>query len=247
MVTSADSGDAFADLIEQVKKSGGSELANCQPFIERLCGHLGLQQPDFASEQNHHNDYVYERRVEFKHPNGTRSQGRIDLYKRGHFILEAKQSAKRAKPQVADQPALFPEDMMQTKGGQAKRDTPTWDKVMVAAKKQAEDYARALPVEHGYPPFIMVLDVGNVLELFADFSGQGKNYAHFPDRQSFRLSMDDLLRPEIQQRLCTIWTDPLSLDPARKSAEVTRDVAERLAKIARRLEGRYKAQDVASS
>ena len=65
---------------------------------------------------------------------------------------------------------------------------------MIAARRQAEDYARALPVEHGYPPFLLIVDVGNVIEVYADFSGLGKNYAHFPDRQTYRLSMDDLLR-----------------------------------------------------
>lgn len=237
--------DDFRTFIEKAKASGGAEMANCQPFIERLCRFLSLPEPDLATEQNHRNDYVYERRIEFKHPDGSRSPGRIDLYKRGHFILEAKQSAKRAKTEVVDQHGLFPEDMLQTKAGQAKRGTRNWDKVMIAAKKQAEDYARALPVDHGYPPFILVLDIGNVLEVYADFSGQGKNYAHFPDRQSYRITMDDLLGSTIQERLRAIWTDPLSLDPIRKSAEVTRDIAERLAKIARRLEGRYKAQDVA--
>ena len=102
---------------------------------------------------------------------------------------------------------------------------------MTEARNQAERYARALPVEHGYPPFILVLDIGNVLEVFADFSGQGKNYAHFPDRQSYRITMDDLLDPNIQDRLRAIWQDPLSLDPARKSAEVTNDISERLARI----------------
>lgn len=235
----------FNAFIEKAKASGGAEMSNCHPFIERLCRFLALPEPDLASEQNHQNDYVYERRIEFKHPDGTTSPGRIDLYKRGHFILEAKQSAKRAKSAVDDEPGLFPEDMIQTKAGQAKRGTRTWDKVMVAAKKQAEDYARALPVDHGYPPFVLVLDIGNVLEVFADFSGQGKNYAHFPDRQSYRLTMDDLLEHDIQERLRAIWTDPNSLDPNRKSAEVTRDIAERLAKIARRMESRYKPQDVA--
>lgn len=237
--------DDFRAFIEKAKASGGAEMANCQPFIERLCRFLSLPEPDLATERNHLNDYVYERRIAFKHQDGSTSPGRIDLYKRGHFILEAKQSAKRAKPTESDEPGLFPEDMIQTKGGQAKRGTRTWDKVMVAAKKQAEDYARALPVDHGYPPFILVLDIGNVLEVYADFSGQGKNYAHFPDRQSYRLSMDDLLEHDIQERLRAIWKEPQSLDPTRKSAEVTRDIAERLAKIARRLESRYKPQDVA--
>ena len=116
---------------------------------------------------------------------------------------------------------------------------------MLAARKQAEDYARALPVEHGYPPFLLVVDVGNVIEVYADFSGQGKNYAHFPDRQSYRIAMDDLRDEKVQARLRAIWTDPQSLDPTRVSAEVTRDIAERLAKIAKRLEGKHDAKDVA--
>src|SRR5690606_31421920 len=126
----------------------------------------------------------------------------------------------------------------------AKRGTRGWDQVMLAARKQAEDYTRALPVEHGYPPFLLVVDVGHVIEIYADFSGQGKNYAHFPDRQSYRIAMDDLRDEEIQERLRTIWTDPLSLDPTRISAEVTRDIADRLARIAKRLEVKHDAKDV---
>jgi len=155
-------------------------MANCQPFIERLCQHLSFPEPDFAGEQNQFNDYVYERRIDFKHSDGRTTSGRIDLYKRGCFILEAKQSSKRQK--ASEQLTLITEDALQPKTGHAKRGTRSWDKAMVEAKKQAENYARALPVEHGYPPFLMVLDIGNVLEIFADFSGQGKNYAHFPDR-----------------------------------------------------------------
>ena len=155
---------------------------------------MGLPRPDLAKEENQLNDYVFERRIEFKHADGSSSTGRIDLYKRNCVILEAKQSAKRQtnKPSK-EQLTLLPEDAGQQKLGQAKRGPRTWDKVMKEARKQAENYARALPVEHGYPPFLLILDVGHVLEVFADFSGQGKNYAQFPDRQSFRISMDDLL------------------------------------------------------
>jgi hypothetical protein len=115
---------------------------------------------------------------------------------------------------------------------------------MLSARRQAEDYAKALPVDHGYPPFLLIVDVGHVIEVHADFSGQGKNYAHFPDRQNFRLSMDDLLNEKVQERLSAIWTDPQSLDPTRISAIVTKDVAERLAKIATALEKKYDAKDV---
>lgn len=233
-------------LIAEAKASGGSELANYQLFILGLCEALGLDRPAMAQEQNDRNDYVFERRVDFKHPDGSRSAGRIDCYRRGCFILEAKQSSKRQALKVDPaQLALIPEDAAQRKQGQAKRGTRGWDQVMLAARRQAEDYARALPVEHGYPPFLLVVDVGHVIEVYADFSGQGKNYAHFPDRQSYRIGMDDLHDAKVQARLRAIWTDPLSLDPTRISAEVTRDIAERLAKIAKRLEGKHDAKDVA--
>src|SRR5712671_4452478 len=103
---------------------------------------------------------------------------------------------------------------------------------MRSARKQAENYARALDE---WPPFLLVVDVGHVIELYADFSGQGKNYAHFPDRQTYRIGMDDLRDEKVQALLRAIWTDPRSLNPTRISAEVTRDIAERLAKIAKRL------------
>ncbi len=234
------------DLIARVKASGGSEIANTQVFIERLCKALGLAPPEFSTSQNHFNDYVFERRVDFNHPDGSTTTGRIDLYKRGCFVLESKQSSIAHRPRPAgDQIALLPEDAGQVKLGTARRGTRGWDRAMLEARGQAESYARALPVEHGYPPFLIVLDVGNVIELYADFSGQGKNYAHFPDRQSYRITMDDLHEPAVQARLKAIWTDPASLDPARRSAEVTRDIAERLARIARNLEGRHDPRDVA--
>ena len=235
--------EALDTLIEEVSASGGAETANTQIFIERLTKALDLPTPDFAGEQNEHNDYTFERRVDFKFPDGSTSIGRIDCYKRDCFVLEAKQSSKRQKD--SRQLDMYGEDAKQKKLGTAKRGTGGWDKSMRAARKQAENYARALPVSHGYPPFLLVLDVGNVLEVYADFSGQGKNYAQFPDRNSYRLSMDDLRDPEIQARLRKIWLDPQSLNPALISAVVTRDIAERLAKIAKRLEGDYDSETVA--
>ncbi|APZ97807.1 hypothetical protein BWQ93_04365 [Sphingopyxis sp. QXT-31] len=231
-------------LVAEVKPSGGSEMSNYQLFVERLTGALGLPQPEFAREETRFNDYVFERNVTFRHPNGTSSTGRIDCYKRGCFILEAKQSAKRQQVVETEQLALAGIETAQ-KLGQAKRGTKSWDKVMIAARRQAEDYARALPVDHGYPPFLLIVDVGHVIEVYADFSGLGKNYDHFPDRHSYRLSMDDLLDGEVQARLAAIWTDPQSLNPTRKSAEVTRDIAERLARIAKRLEKRYAPVEIA--
>ena len=245
-----DDGIAAADIgafIARWEKSGGAELANFQTFANELCDLLGLPRPDPSQELNELNDYVFERRVDFKHDDGSATPGRIDLYKRGCFVMEAKQSAKRVKARKADprQPGLLPEDAAQVKAGTATRGTRGWDSAMRAAKKQAEDYARALPKEHGWPPFVLVVDVGHVIEVYADFSGQGKNYAQFPDRAGYSIPLDGLRDPEIRDRLRAIWTEPQSLDPARRSAEVTRDIAERLAKIARSLEGKHDAKEVA--
>ncbi len=205
---------------------------------------LTSPQPAFAREETRFNDYVFERNVTFRHPNGTSSTGRIDCYKKACFVLEAKQSAKRLQSMETEQLALAGLETAQ-KLGHAKRGTKSWDKVMIAARRQAEDYARALPVDHGYPPFLLIVDVGNVIEVYADFSGLGKNYDHFPDRHNYRLSMDDLLDGDVQKRLAAIWTDPQSLNPTRKSAEVTRDIAARLAIIAKRLEKKYAPVEIA--
>jgi hypothetical protein len=88
--------------------------------------------------------------------------------------------------------------------------------------------------------------IGHFIEIYADFSGQGKNYAHFPNRQSYRISMDGILEADTQKLFSKIWTDPQSLSPAKESARITKDVAERLAIIAKYLEGKkHNAKDVA--
>ncbi len=239
--------DAIEAFIDRWAKSGGSELANFQTFAGELCDLLGAERPEPSQAENELNDYVFERRVDFKFDDGSTSLGRIDLYKRDCFVMEAKQSGKRASARRADsrQQELLPEDATQVKSRPATRGTYGWDRVMRAAKRQAEDYARALPKEHGWPPFVLVVDVGHVIEVYADFSGQGKNYAQFPDRAGYSIPLEGLRDPEIRARLRAIWTEPRSLDPAAHSAEVTRDIAARLARIARNLEGKYDPRVVA--
>jgi hypothetical protein len=107
---------------------------------------------------------------------------------------------------------------------------------MLQAKGQAERYARALPLDHGLPPFLLVMDVGYCIEVYADFTGTGRAYAQFPDRARYRIMLDDLRDEEVRERLRRIWTEPRSLDPAARAARVTRDIADLLATVARRIE-----------
>lgn len=213
--------------------SGGGERSNFQAFILELCDLMALPRPQPMGSDDRLNDFVFERQVTTHHADGSSTPGFIDLYKRGCFVMEGKQSSKRLPP--ADTPSRV---RRAPRRGMAWRDTSGWDSGMLNARRQAEGYAKSLPGDHGWPPFLAVVDVGHVIELYADFSGQGKNYAQFPDRQNFRLTLDQLRQADVRRRLCLMWTAPHDLDPARRSAEVTAEVAASLARIARRLEGR---------
>ena len=234
-------------FIAQWRDTGGSELANTQSFINGLCHLLGLGAPDGSKVNDSHNDYVFERRVFQDNGDGTQSFGRIDCYKRDAFILEAKQGSeadRAAADKGEDDLDIFGQTASaRVKRGTARRGTPGWAKAMVQAKGQAERYAKALPVDHGWPPFLLVADIGYCIEVYADFTGTGKAYAQFPDRARYRIMLEDLRDPDVRDRLRAIWTDPKSLDPTARAARVTRDIADLLATVARRLEKRsYNAE-----
>ena len=199
------------EFIARWQHASGSELANAQSFVRELAELLGEPPPNPAREDTRDNDYVFERRVIFHHGDGSSSEGRIDCYKRGHFVLEAKKWKQNT----------------QTKG---------FDDAMLRARAQAEGYARALPAEEGRPPFLITVDVGHVIELYAEFSKSGATYTPFPDPRSHRIKLVDLADPAILARLQAIWRDPLSLDPSRAAARATRQIAEKLAGIAKSLE-----------
>ena len=57
--------------------------------------------------------------------------------------------------------------------------------------------------------------------------------------------MEGLRDQVIRDRLRAIWWDPHALDPTKRSAEVTRDIAERLARIGHSLEGKHDPKEVA--
>jgi hypothetical protein len=225
-------------------REGGQERANYGLFLNELIALLGLPLPDPADATHEHNDYVFERAVR-KHRDEGDSHGRIDLYKKNSFVLEAKQSRLKGLKRIPGQDDFFTADVPDSSRGRRGADR-AWDVLMLNAKRQAEEYARALPASHGWPPFILVCDVGHCIEVYADFSGQGKNYTQFPDRQSFRIYLEDLRSKDVRKRLRKIWLDPASLDPAQASAKVTRDIAKRLAQVSLALEKKsYPAQDVA--
>lgn len=184
-----------------------SELATSQSFIIDLCELLDVPRPHPTPEQ----DYMFERPVTFSYADGSTSAGRVDCYRRGHFIAES----KKLKAAV---------------------DSERFSRTLREAHAQAQNYARALPADEGRPPFLLILDVGTVIEVYAEFSRSGATYTAFPDARSHRIALADLVKPEVRERLRLIWTDPDRLDPARISAQVTATVSAQLARLATSLE-----------
>jgi hypothetical protein len=209
-----------ATFIEKWGQTGVSERANFQPFCGGLCDLLGLPRPDGQKPNESENAYVFEKNVPLHQPGGGTTTGRIDLYKRDHFVMEGKQGA--------DEGAV--------RKGHGTRGSVGWDKALVRAKKQAENYIHALPASEGRPPFLIVVDVGHSIELYSEFSCTGGIYVPYPDPRSHRIYLRDLEKESVRETLRTIWTDPLSLDPARRSARVTREIADKLARLAKSLE-----------
>jgi hypothetical protein len=204
-------------------------------FLSELCDVLEVSRPDQASHDAALNAYAFERAVTFREADGSIARGRIDLYKRGAFVLEAKQS-RRPGTEKATQSGLFDTGPEETAPLGRRTASRAWNILMLNARQQAEQYAKALPASEGWPPFLIVCDVGHCFEIYADFTGQGKNYAQFPDRQGFRIYLEELRQQEFRERLRLIWLDPQKLDPTKIAAKVTREVAARLAKVSKHLE-----------
>ena len=180
---SADTSPATAPAIAFIARWQGvtaSELSTAQSFVRELCDLLDVPTPHPSPDQS----YMFEQPITFSHGDGSTSAGRIDCYRHGHFVLEAKKL-------------------------KAASHTRGFDDALLRARAQAEGYARALPATEGRPPFLLVVDVGTVIELYSEFTRSGATYVPFPDPRSHRIALAELAKPEVRARLRLIWTDPL--------------------------------------
>jgi hypothetical protein len=205
--------------------SAAAERANKDAFLLELCDVLDVPRPGATTADTEQDTYVFEKDAILPHEGGKTTVGKIDLYKEGAFILEAKQGS----------------DATSKKLGSAKRGTPGWAVTMNNAYGQAVGYARTFdkPV-----PFLIACDIGYSFDLYAAFDGSTR-YNAFPDAARSRIYLKDLA--DHADTLRRVFTDPFGLDPARQSAKVTREVAEHLAELAKALEAaKHGAEDVAT-
>ena len=206
-------------FLERWRPAQAAELANAQPFLLDLCDVLGVPRPDPTTADPGRDGYVFERPVTF-HDTGREAPGRIDLYRRGAFVLETKQGAGEGAKRA----------------GHGKRETAAWERALTDAKMQAQRYAQNLEPGEPVPPFLVVVDAGYCLDLYSDFSGAGRLYTPFPDARRFRVPLDALARDDVRETLRLVWTDPHALDPTKRQARVTRALASQLAAFAASLE-----------
>lgn len=232
-------------FIARWRASEGAERAAYAQFLTEFCRLIGVETPLPPTSDAEAVTYRFEYPVKFRDAGGVATTGRIDLYKKSCFVLEAKQSRLRGQMKEIP-PAQGSLALIEPSGPRGRRGADRgWDVLMLNARRQAEDYAKALPAAHGWPPFLIICDVGHCFELYADFTGQGKNYVQFPDRQRYRVYLDDLREPAVRERMAAIWQQPLALDPTRHAVRVTRRIAERLAAVSRALEREHDPEEVA--
>jgi len=104
-------------FIARWQASEASERANCQSFLIELCTLLDVPQPDPAKADDAENAYVFERNVKFSDADGSHTLGRIALYRRGSFVLEAKQGSDADTPDDEEAELLQAEATKKTKVG----------------------------------------------------------------------------------------------------------------------------------
>ena len=238
----------YSDFEDRWKPAGGAERANYSLFLQDLCDLIGVARPDPTTDNPAQDAYALERAVEFN-DHGKRSIGRIDLYKRGCFVLETKQGTETPDQQKAAERAELGLPPEKRRKGHAVRGTAKWVQMMQTARQQALGYVRALPADEAgsgttRPLFVLVADVGYCIDLYSNFAGVSDQFVPFPDQTRYRLPLSKLAEEETRAMLRLIFTDPRELDQSRRAARVTRELAEYLAKLSAQLERTGHAPDL---
>jgi hypothetical protein len=198
----------------------GLEQQLSQMFLLELCEALGTAKPGDGTLPHEH--YQFEKQVFV--PSSTK-RGRIDLYKRDHFVLEAK--CGRASARESGKAPV--------RGTRA-----YWSYIEEAYNDQARVYASLLP--EGRPPALIVVDIG---WHFWIWLRQESGYAPFHSPKRIDIPLQQLADEESAALLRAAFEAPWQLDTSRFQARVTVEVASTLAPLAESLQKRNDPQRVA--
>lgn len=229
---------ALQAFIAWSKASSGAELANAQKIFDRLC--QALHVPDTGLKKaGDQNPYVFEEDVK-----EGKKHRRIDVYRRGCFVFEAKQGIDPKEPGRPDAIAAIAAAKAkvghtQKVKGAGVRGSTDWADEMQKGRHQAGNYAVQVTRRGDpKPPFLFVADAGYKLWIWSSFTQDARDdYGDFELGTAF--SWDDLARPEVFKLLRQIWLTPEELDEEAHGARVSADIAILVGKLAMRLEKRF--------
>lgn len=229
-------------FLDETRASGGAEIANTQKMFVHLCRVLGVDEPQYK-KANGDNPYCFEEDVK-----DAQANRRIDVYRRGHFVFEAKQGVN---PQaqgdaIAKAAAKAKTGHSKRAKGAGVRGSAQWRDAMQAGRTQAGNYAVNVTLRGDpKPPFLIVADMGYRFWLWSSFQPEAHaEYGPFEFADSSAFAWDDLLKPEVFGLLYTIWTDPQALNEEVIGQRVTAAIAEKVCALAIRLGKRAKAREV---
>lgn len=224
-------------FVEQTRGAQGAELANAQTVVRLLCEALGVEAPALK-RAGADNPYCFEADV----LDGTAAR-RMDVYKRGHFIFEAKQGVDPADP--ATRAAFAPSTRGHTRHtkGVGVRGTKAWRDAMSSGRVQVGRYAAAVTRRGDpKPPFLVLADLGHRLWVWSSFSPDATDdYGDFEELAAF--AWEELVDPRVFRFLRTVFTDPRSLDEDAAGQRITAEIADLVSALAVELE-RREAADV---
>ncbi len=208
------------EFAQRWKAITGNEQQLAQGFLEQLCEALGTAKPYDGTLPAE--DYCFEKKVVVP---GTGEHGRIDLYKKGHFVLEAKCGRSSNKDP----------------GSAPVRGTPAYASYIQGAYEgQARFYAGLL--SEGRPPLLIVADVGHALWIWPK---KGEWYGEFFSPLRIVIPLDRIADEDNARVLLACFEAPHTLDRTHVQEAVTFEAAERLAELAARLGRRHDPHEVA--
>jgi hypothetical protein len=85
-------------FIARWRASEGAERASFPSFINEFCALLRIERPQPPTSDAEAVAYRFEYPVKLSGPDGPGTTGRIDLYRKVCFVMEAKQSRLRGQP-----------------------------------------------------------------------------------------------------------------------------------------------------
>ena len=198
----------------------GNEQQLAQSFLNELCEALGTARPYDGTLPE--TDYCFEKKVAVP---GRSEHGRIDLYKRGHFVLEAKRGRKTTRDP----------------GSAPVRETHAyWSYIQAAYEGQARFYAGLL--DEGRPPALVVVDIG---EAFFVWPRRDGGYPDFYSPERIHIPLTQLADEGSARLLLAVFENPAELDRSRIQKKVTEEVAVLLAELSKALGKKHDPHEVA--